>query len=301
MIDRGLNPGDSEMIATFLDGRLSESERREFMERLDRDEALYEVFVESVRYREARGGEGARVVEHPAANRWRYAIPASIAALLAIAVALPLLLREGGLLGDAYYAQALLEGTGLEGSLEEGWIEQGWSVTRGVSTVQSEVDSAFRVGVHAVDLEIALRLGRIRDAEQLLRMIDRELNKIDLSDQLQLSYDEIRKHLEMGLPLEQALELAASVDPQASELLGVGYGYAFGKWAEAGKLAARTGNRDLLRSRGFRRTLREIREHDWTEVANERLGVIATQITDRGTELDMKALEAAFTTLINES
>ncbi len=56
MIDRGIEPGDSELIAAFLDGRLSNSERREFLERLDRDEALYEVFAETVRYRQNHGG-----------------------------------------------------------------------------------------------------------------------------------------------------------------------------------------------------------------------------------------------------
>lgn len=66
MKDRGLEPGDAEMIAAFLDRRLSDRERRDFMERLDRDEALYELFVETVRHRE--GSAGARVLEHPAAG-----------------------------------------------------------------------------------------------------------------------------------------------------------------------------------------------------------------------------------------
>lgn len=302
MTDKGLEPADVEMIAAFLDRRLSERERLEFMERLDRDPALYEVFVETVRYRESGAGGGARVIEHPAAGRlgtWK--LPVSVAALLALAVALPLLLRDGGRLGGAGLVRALVEGGRLDASLEPGWTEHGWSRTRGLTHFESEIDSAFRVGVHAVDLEVALRLGRIDEARQLLGQIDQALGGIDLSDPLRVSYAEIRKQLEAGAPLEQALALAATADSNSSELLDLGYGYAFGKWAEAGKLAARSGNQELLRSRTFRKMLDELRAREWSATVEERLDTIAAMIADRRSELDMAALAEAFTAVINES
>ncbi len=302
MSDRELEPGDSEMIAALLDRQLSDPQRRDLLERLDRDEALYEVFVETVRYRESGAGEGARVIEHPAAaGRSRWILPGSVAALLVVAFALPLLLGDGGPLGGAVLARQLVEDGRLEGSLPPDWIEQGWSRTRGLSTPGSELDSAFRVGVHAVDLEVALRLGRVDEARALLTRIDSELSGIDLSDQLRLSYGELRRQLEADVPLEHALERAATVESQAGELLDLGYGYAFGKWAEAGKLAAWSGNEKLLRSRAFRKALREVQARPWTDDVDQRLAAIAAALDDRDSELDMTALAEAFTAVINQS
>ena len=42
---------DTEAIAALIDRRLSAAERRDLLERLDRDPELYEVFVETVRSR----------------------------------------------------------------------------------------------------------------------------------------------------------------------------------------------------------------------------------------------------------
>ena len=50
MTTSNLAPKDAELIAAFVDRRLPKEERQAFMERLDSDEALYEVFVETVRY-----------------------------------------------------------------------------------------------------------------------------------------------------------------------------------------------------------------------------------------------------------
>ena len=60
MTPSGPTPKDLETIAAFIDQRLSPEEREEFMRRLDAEEALYEVFVETVRYREeaAKDEEG---------------------------------------------------------------------------------------------------------------------------------------------------------------------------------------------------------------------------------------------------
>jgi hypothetical protein len=56
MPNSGLEPRDQELIAAFIDRRMPAEERRAFIERLDREEALYEVFVETVRSREQRTG-----------------------------------------------------------------------------------------------------------------------------------------------------------------------------------------------------------------------------------------------------
>lgn len=47
-----VDPLDQELLAAFIDRRMSEVDRRAFMKRLDQEEALYEVFTETVRYRD---------------------------------------------------------------------------------------------------------------------------------------------------------------------------------------------------------------------------------------------------------
>ena len=301
MTDTGLTPGDSELIAAFLDRQLTSDERRDFLERLDREPALYDVFVETVRYRDSLVAEvAAPVARHPSSGA-SWVIPTTVAALLALAVIGPFLVEEANILTGSGLGRALVEDNRLEGTLDGDWYEQGWRRTRGLTPIQSEVDSAFRIGVHSVDLEVALRTQRPQDATLLLRYIDSELRNVDFSDHLRLSYSELVRQLEDGQPLEQALERAASTEQHTLELLDIGYGYAFGKWAEAGKLAAQSGNQDLLRSRVFRRMLREIRDHEWTEVVDQRLDEIESMITNRDVQLDMAALEEAFTAIIDES
>lgn len=67
MTDPKLAPSDLELLAAFIDQRLSGAERRAFLERLEVDERLYEVFVETVRTRdeEHRASLDSRRLEPP--------------------------------------------------------------------------------------------------------------------------------------------------------------------------------------------------------------------------------------------
>lgn len=301
MSDTSLSPSDSETIAAFLDQRLSEEERRAFIERLDREPALYEVFVETVRYRESQeAGAGAEVVEHPSRRGGSWMIPGAVAAMLAIAVFGPFLIDEASRHSGLALARDLVEGGDLEAVLEPDWYEQGWRRTRGLTPLRSDVDSAFRVGVHTVDLEVALRLGREEEALRLLRYIDRELGNVDSADRLRQSFGEMLRRAERGVAAERLVESLREAEPLALEL-PVGHGYAFGTWAEAGKLAARSRQEDLLRSRQFLQLLESIRDHAWTEVVDQRLDEIETMISALHQPIDPAALEEAFTAIIDES
>jgi hypothetical protein len=300
MTDTGLTAGDAETIAALLDRRLSRSERRQLMERLDREPALYEVFVETVRYRQSKADGRAYVASYPS-SRVSCLIPLTVAALLALAVIGPFLAEDANNLTGASLTRGLAEADRLSASLAGDWFEQGWRRTRGLAPLRSELDSAFRIGVHTVDLEVALRMGRAEDAGLLLRYIDSELRKVDASDHVRLSYTELLRELDQGLPPGEALQQVTTIEPQALELLEAGYGYAFGKWTEAGKLAARSDNRQLLRSRAFRRMLREVRKHEWTDVVSRHLEQIESMVLNRDVPLDLAKLEREFTAIIEES
>ena len=81
----GVSGRDLETIAAFIDRRLSAEERRAFMRRLDTEEELYEVFVETVRYRDQSAAGQAEVAEHPSSSR-RWPLLAAAAAIVVVAV-----------------------------------------------------------------------------------------------------------------------------------------------------------------------------------------------------------------------
>ncbi len=297
MTNGGLEPRDQELIAAFIDRRLSAEDRRAFMKRLDEEEALYEVFVETVRFRDQEVGRPATVIAHPAGRR-RWSRLAAVAAVLAIAVATPVLLRN---LGDEGYAKTLVAGDRLGSALAEGWYEQGWSRTRGVSPGRPDDDVAFRVGVQVVDLEIALRLGRDEEARILTLRLEQDLGALELSQPLQLCYEGIRRLLEGGAPRDEVLDMAGSSGCFFAEHFpDLAPANRLGRWAEAGRLAAGTGNRELLDSRLFGGDLRGLQQVDeWDPVVAAQLAAIDT-LLEAAAELDLPALETAFTAIINE-
>ena len=83
MTHSGLDPRDQELIAAFIDQRMSPVDRQAFMQRLDEEGDLYEVFVETVRFRDQEAGRPATVVEHPAMRR-QWGRLAALAAVLIV-------------------------------------------------------------------------------------------------------------------------------------------------------------------------------------------------------------------------
>lgn len=297
MTKRNLAPSDAELIAAFIDKKLSGEERQAFMERLDKEEALYEVFVETVRFRDQESGRGAEVVEHLAGRR-RWFVPAAAAALLALAVT-PLLIRN---LSSKSYAEALVADGRLDEHLGEGWYEQGWSEMRGVQPGRDEVETAFRLGVRVVDLEVALRTGNLGDALILIGRIHFQLGEVDLSGPLRSSYSELQQRIEAGEGADSALALAETAETYVGDYLSGGDRfYQLGKWAEAGNLAARSGNRHLLGSRPFVEMLDEFRRHVWTERIDGDLARLSKTLGIAPEELDLLELEEAFVSIIRQS
>lgn len=293
----GLDLQDQELIAAFIDQRLSAEERAAFIRRLDEDEALYEVFAETVRFHDQQAGRPAKVIAHPSA-RPRWLGPAVAAAVLVLAVAAALLPRGPE---EGRYAESLVASGRLDAPPGGGWYEPSWAVTRGISATLPEAGAAFRAGVRALDLEVALRLGLGEDAIVLTRQLVVTLDQIELSQALQASYDELGARLEAGARGAGPLELAeSSTDLFVEQLPDLAPAYRLGRWAEAGRLAARSGNRDLLTSRSFARDLRSLAREEWDRPVETALGTAAALLAAPRERLDLEALEAVFTVVLAE-
>ena len=127
------NP-DLELIAAFIDGRLSTEERARAMKLLAESDEALEVFASALQ--DQADTPAVNVTPIATARRWRQwkvIAPIAAAAMLAIVV-VPTLVRRGGRPDSAQaYAAALTQDSRFAAELRPGW-DQRWAVTRGGET-----------------------------------------------------------------------------------------------------------------------------------------------------------------------
>lgn len=175
---------DAELLAAFLDGTATPSEREQVLRLIAGSAEAYAEFSETVAIRgqlqagvsegnDGGGVDGAHVREHPATPApapasaqpaRRFPLIASLvllAAALAAVVLFPRDTPKSGS-GDVYAAAQTLRVPGATGSgalartLGANWDAPGWSVTRGDADVgAAEHMLAFRTGLRAAQLRAA--------------------------------------------------------------------------------------------------------------------------------------------------
>lgn len=297
MTARDLTSEDTEQIAAYLDQTMSQSEREAFARRLDVEEALYEVFVDTVRFRE-QASLSTKVVKHPRAQR-SFRRFSGIAAILLLGVATPFVLRNRSV---ESFSEALVASGELDSNLEDAWYEHAWTSLRGGWHTTDESRSAFRLGVYTIDLEIAVRTGRYQQAELLAdRMRDLAVD-VDYLEPLEASYRAIQLELKEGSATEEILSLVRLGEVTLMESLQESLAfYELGRWAETGRLAAKSRNEGLLRGRPFRGALDQFTRRKQTEVDIENLRQITGLLEEVHREVDWTSLEAAFSAIIGSS
>ena len=299
---------DLETIAAFIDRRLPPEERAEFLERLDREEALYEVFVETVRFRDEEvaedvegnleDGDGAEVIAYRAGQSWsRWTLPA--AAMLFVAIAAGWISWSIGRT-EPTQVESLVAAGGLD--LDENWFEQTWSNTRSLAPTGDESQTAFRVCVRLVDFDAAVSSGHRGDALTLSHRIEGLLGGITFSEPLQSAYKNLRRKIEQGATDAELIAGTRAAGRAAAEWLApMGPSCELGRWAEIGRLASRSGNEGLLRGRAFQKKLAWLRASDLEPETEADLSQIGELLAASGPDLDLAGLERAFLTLIGRS
>jgi hypothetical protein len=249
---------DLELIAAFIDGHLTGAERERAIKLLGESEAAFEVYVDALR---ARADLGDRTVipiteaRRPRASRWRVAIPFAVAALLMVAVfpairtirnreaGDPRLLRVGtAVMPDspvsAIARPLLAESTDLPAALGAGWDERGWSVYRGTSSALVDSTTAFRLGVRATDLRVALAAGETERAGRLTGELLDLLKPVKLADAVRANYTDVRARLSSGGVTPDILGRASRAENDLADFLDSRW-FTLGKWFAASEVAAR--------------------------------------------------------------
>lgn len=242
---------DLELLAAFIDGRLSGEERARAVKMLaDSDEAL-ELFASALREQRATSPAVVKVVPITTARRWRQwkvMVPVAAAAVLAIVTVPKLIGPEGKPALANEYAMELARDPRFAGGLRAGWEEGGWNVTRGAGLSReasgtaragsaTESKLAFRLGVRSVDLQIALRTGDTVLAARFTSEVLETLNAVGFSDLVRARYTELKSGLAADA-LPRSIERASDAEREMGDLLGSA-SFAFGQWVRAAELAAR--------------------------------------------------------------
>ncbi len=304
---RGPGCPSLEQLAALVDGRLEGGEHARVLAHLGTCPACYEVFLGTVEVVEELelGGE---VVAHPAvrpagAGRWAGLGALAAAAMLGLVVWTPLLDRIGAGGGEQALAAARLGGALVAGgSAGAPYDRSGWSVTRGPGAFSAglgERQRSFRAGVRAVDLEVALRAGRPQAALQVLPELEDLAASFDLSEPLVVSYRYLAEQLEGGTAPARLATLSGRTADELA-LAGDREYFAFGAWAEAGRLAAEAGDRRYFRRPGLVEATRRLAALDLPERVAAPVGAALAMLEAGPGQDQLPLLRQVFGELVRE-
>jgi len=296
---------DLDLIAALIDGRLSGAERQRAIKHVNESEAALEIYADALRVLPDIPVPDAKVIPLPQPKprpgfSWRTMGSVAAAAVLLIAVVPTFMARRDNAALDAQSSQitmALARRPDLSQRLGGDWDTRTWSVTRGES---AQVDStlAFRLGVRAVDLNVAFATGDTARAARLTGEIIEALGQVRLSDLAKAEYTELRTQLSQPRPGTDASAIGARAERTLDELLD-SFWFRFGRWTAGGELAARSETTEFFADPRTARFLNVAAKRDGLDRADaEILGQIAGLAGNNVNGEAMNTLRQLFGTLI---
>lgn len=261
-----------EDLAAFLDGRLSGDERARVIAHLADCPSCYEVFAEAARFQlseeeeeeeeadlsemvevpeevvvaEARG----KVVQFPKKQIFRWV--SSIAAVLAVSLtAIPLYTQ--------YYTMPEISSTQLvspavAGKASQDRFWEGFAKRGGPGVGLASTPHEVLLGAHALGLHLSLGRNDRERALNDLAGINAHIEEIGFLPDQAKAYATIQSQIAEGQPARRFIQKAEEVE--ASLPVEDDPYFAFGKWVEAGRLAALAENPDFFQARENRKFLR---------------------------------------------
>jgi hypothetical protein len=259
-----------EDLAAFLDGMLPEAERSRVIAHLADCRKCYRIFAESVHFLEGTEatGEEEAIVQFPFAepkeqkrerkdrrSAIRWWVTAAAAAVLVVAVG------YGGY--RAFFAPPQMDTSKLVSMLPatpDPKLLYRFNRYRGLGgQVQDLITDrpSFMIGVLTIDLRRApATQAPTETTAGILDQISRELSSSGFSPELAKRYQEDANRAKDSISFVRRLEVdLPRWEEELDQALLSPEFLAYGKWAETGRLAARTGTPDFFKSRDNRRLL----------------------------------------------
>lgn len=255
---------DLELLAAYLDGRLTGEERDRAVKLLSESDAALETFAEAARIQQDLNPP-ARTNAWLPRRTWTIVVPLAAAAVLAL-VALPIVNgRRAASQLDARAFVVMLETRQEFGArLGAGWEHPAWSVTRGDASQRDSLGAptgrvvaapvlAFRLGVASTYLQVALSRADRPAAQRVTDSLIELLDGMNYADMVTANYRELRSRL----ALDSLAELRERASRAERELNGMlrSPRFLLGEWAGAALLAARTGDHAFFESNTSRRII----------------------------------------------
>ena len=247
---------DPDLVAAFIDGRLSGAERDRVVRLLAESEAAFEIYADALRAQAELNVDPPIPLPAPRPVRSRRplwvtaGVPLAAAAALLIAVLPAVQSRRDNAtftMSAERIAQPLTGQPQLASALRSALDETRWSVTRGGSSTLVDSIAALRLGVRATELQVALVVeDRERAARAAAAMVEL-FDSVNLSDASSAEYRELRNRITNGDSIGSIIGAAATADDNLRGFLNSRW-YGLGKWLAAGELAARTHSADFFKS-----------------------------------------------------
>jgi len=246
---------DPDLVAAFIDGKLSGAERERVVRLLAESEEAFEIYADAVRARADLQADGIVPFPTPVPiprprPRWLTAgAPLAAAAALLIAV-LPRVVSNPAAtftMGAESIARPLTDRPQLATSLRSALDEPRWSATRGGVSTFVDTTAALRLGARATDLEVAIAVGDRERAGRLVTEMVELLDSVTLSDATRAEYGKLHQRITTGDSISSIKAAAATADEHLSDFLDSRW-YGTGKWLAAGELAARAHSADFFKS-----------------------------------------------------
>ncbi|HEY0557589.1 MAG TPA: zf-HC2 domain-containing protein [Thermoanaerobaculia bacterium] len=288
-------PSDEE-LAAYIDGVLDPDEEERIAGHLVSCERCFEIYSETVQLqREDEPVPQGEVVPFPSnRERWRpivrYGLPIAAMLLVGIGVAYSQLKAPPELATAALAAP--IPAPDSRDLAKQIWFGPRY---RGSSETENDVkvdDTAFRLGVQLVNLEVSLRAKDMEGAgdvvASILGLLKSQLVSQDLSD----AYTALRVGLaDSSKKPEQFLPLASNLSQQSRELFA-STPLDLGQWVEAGRLAAFAHDPSFFQQRETRTFLRRLlwrdRFHDLLRIDDPKLDPDTRKNLDRIGEIVSK-------------
>ena len=254
-----------EEIAAFLDGKLSGEERTRMIAHLADCESCYAVFSEAARFqleeeRETGRSEAAanETLPFPGKRLPAWALPVAAALLLGLAT-IPIYRSYTEM--PNLLAEQLVDPGLLAAGAGEPWSEG--AMRGGESDLAGPYDAFdFLTGVYLVDLHLTLARNNDRDSLDVLSRLHKQFANVIAPEEARF-YDRIAKRIDAGNPPSSQLNEAARLDASLTQAMREADSpfLAFGKWAEAGRLAAIARQPGFFEDRNNRRFLNWLIRH----------------------------------------